>query len=145
MGSVLLDAQSEVARSRFEPSIPIGYRHTEAALLLNAFRALALRVAPDLASVALKADLYRIAMLTQVHLVRTLGSLVLSRADVEDVFVRLRTERSAWPTSIDEASWRLLERERVLRDVSDVVLSGGDYWEAIQIALEDVFGLEASS
>jgi hypothetical protein len=116
-----------------------GFRHAEPARLLADAYALALAVADDTASRELKRDCLESALRIERYLLDTLSELRVSKDDVESQFEELRDEHPDWPESIPSDAWDRLAETRLLRDISDVVCGGGDYWEAIRLALFDEF------
>lgn len=116
-----------------------GYRYAEPARLLSEAYALALAVADDTGSRELKRDCLDSALQIERYLLDTLSDLRVSKCDVEARFEDLRVEHPHWPQSISSDAWGRLIGTRLLSDITDVVCGGGDYWEAIRVALLDEF------
>jgi hypothetical protein len=70
----------------------------------------------------------------------TIGALVLDKQDVQSRFDELRVDQPSWPEALEDQHWGALLGTYYLRDISDVILSGGGFWEAIDAALFEVFG-----
>lgn len=116
-----------------------GYRYSEPARLLSAAYAVAVAVADVAGTRELKRDCLDLALRIERYLLDTLSDVRVSREDVESQFEDLRGEHPGWPESISPDAWANLVGNRLLRDISDVVCGGGDYWEAVRLALLDQF------
>lgn len=137
---MLLNEVARAHRETIEARLNPGFRHAEPARLLADAYAIALTVADETRSLKLKRDCLDVALAIDEFLRDTLSELRVSRDDVQMRFEALRGERDGWPPTIPDAAWDRLVRSWPLRDISDVLLGGGDYWEAIALALEDEFG-----
>jgi hypothetical protein len=137
---MLLSDKARAHRETIEALLNPGFRHAEAARLLADAYAIAVTAAAETASLRLKRDCLDSALAIEEFLRDTLSGLRVSREDVHARFDELREGRAGWPTKISDIAWERLASSRPLRDIADILLDGGDYWEAIHLALEDEFG-----
>lgn len=136
---MLLDDEARAHRETIEALLNPGFRHAEPARLLADAYAIAVTAAAETGSLRLKRDCLDSALAIEEFLRDTLSGLRVSREDVHTRFEELREGRAGWPTTISDVAWERLASLRPLRDIADVLLDGGDYWEAIDLALEDEF------
>lgn len=137
---MLLDDEARAHRETIEALLNPGFRHAEPARLLADAYAIALTAAAETGSLRLRRDCLDSALAIEEFLRDTLSGLRVSREDVHTRFDVLREGRASWPAKISDIAWERLASSRPLRDIADVLLDGGDYWEAIDLALEDEFG-----
>ena len=136
---MLTTASARAYRNDIEQRMNPGYRNAEPARLLADAYALALTLADTTDSRALKRDALDLALQIEPYVLDTLSDIRVSRDDVLSQFELLRRERTGWPAEISQEAWERLKAARTLRDISDVLCGGGDYWEAIRVALDDEF------
>jgi len=136
---MLTSASAQTHRNEIDSRLNPGFRHAEPARLLADAYAIASAVAVSVESRETKRDCLDLAIQIERYLLDTLSELRVTRDDVTSQFDELREEREAWPESISDAAWERLGNARTLRDIADVICGGGDYWEAIRVALWDEF------
>lgn len=135
---MLLTPAVQTIRHEIDQRLNPGYRHAEPARLLADAYALALATAEKVDDLALKRDSLDVAVSIEEFLLDTLSECRVSKADVEGQFEELREEHPWWPEELDAATWAELAETRTLRDITDVLCDGGDYWEAIRVGVLDV-------
>ncbi len=116
-----------------------GYWNSQASRILREAAAVCAAAVDATDDLALRADLAGVAADALAYIDGVLDVCVLSREDVEMKFQEMRKENPHWPKSISKSTWRTLERCYYLRDISNVLLDGGDFWIAVECALNDVF------
>ncbi len=136
---MLMTPSAETHWREIDARMNPGYRYSEPARLLSAAYAVAVAVADVAGTRELKRDCLDLALRIERYLLDTLSDVRVSREDVESQFEDLRGEHPGWPESISPDAWANLVGNRLLRDISDVVCGGGDYWEAVRLALLDQF------
>jgi hypothetical protein len=135
---MLYTPQAKTIRDQLDERLNPGFRHSEPARLLADAYSLAIAITDRLDDLTLRRDLLELAINAEEFLLDTLSELRVSKGDVEGQFDELRRENPGWPEEIDSEAWEELKGTRLLRDISDVLCGGGDYWEAIRIAISDV-------
>lgn len=136
---MLVTPSARAHRQRIETELNPGFRHADSARLLADAYALALAVSECTESLELKRDCLDSAVAIREHLLTTLSEACVTRGDVERRFQALRPQHPSWPEHIANSAWQRLASGRLLRDIGDVVWGGGEYWEAIDLALAEEF------